>query len=72
MLENSQRSEEEVILVDVAADAMHEGPNAPAVYQNVALNDGPGCSTDPNANGADGDSMGISVILSGTRVVCTW
>jgi len=51
VLQYSQRSEKEVILVDVAADAVHEGPDAPAVYQNVALNHGPGCSADPNANG---------------------
>lgn len=61
MFQHSKRSNEEIILVDIATDTVHKGSDAPAVYQNVALNHGPGCSVDSNANG---EIRGINLILS--------
>lgn len=38
MLEHSECAYEEIILVDVAADAMHEGTNAPPIDKYITLN----------------------------------
>lgn len=38
MLEHSECAYEEIILIDVAADAMHEGTNAPAIDKYITLN----------------------------------
>lgn len=38
MLQHGECANEEIILVHIAADAMHEGSNAPAIDQNITLN----------------------------------
>lgn len=43
MLQHSERANEEIILVHIATDAMHEGTDATAVDQYITLNHSASC-----------------------------
>lgn len=43
MLQHSERANEEIVLIHIATDAMHEGADATAVDQYITLNHSASC-----------------------------